>query len=249
MDNSYETLCAQLFTTARAQRFRPLDRTCTVVGCREPWFDKHCYKARHDFHCAQGNLDNFLTHRFAYYNLCKQKKSACIGKAKLKLCHDAEINSSNFWFSILSVDSNPVYLISMNEWHRFKSNLHKATDSNCDARLTHDGPVDDLFNASITQDKVSLAISCSARGKAVRLDGITNKIFMQSVNLFTLLLTTLFNIISLTIWLQAVIISIFKADARDDPSNYRFISLLCALQYISGYTVVYILYYITYCIA
>ena len=43
----------------------------------------------------------------------------------------------------------------------------------------------------------------------------------------------LFNIIFLIstlpcIWLQAVIIPIFKVGARDDPSEYRFISLLCA---------------------
>ena len=80
VDNSYETLCAQLFTKARFQQFRVLDRTCTVVGRCEPWFDEECYsaerlayKALHDFQCTHGNLDNFLMHRSAYYNLCKQK--------------------------------------------------------------------------------------------------------------------------------------------------------------------------------
>ena len=151
-----------------------------------------------------------------------KKKSAYIDKAKLKLCRDAEINSSNFWSLILSVDSNPVDLNSFNEWHRFAVNLCKATGSIYDAGLTHDGSVDDLLNAPITLNEVSLAISSSARGKAAGPSGIINKIFIQCANLFTPLLTTLFNILFLTstlprIWLQAVIISIFKASALDEP--------------------------------
>ena len=80
MKNSYETLYAQLFTLARAQRFRVLNWTSTVVSRRELRFDdaysytaeRLAYKARHDFQYAQGNLDNCHTHRSAYYNLCKK---------------------------------------------------------------------------------------------------------------------------------------------------------------------------------
>ena len=87
------------------------------------------------------------------------------------------------------------------------------------------------LNSSLTEEEVSSSINEMSNGKAPGTDGIVVEMIKADRILFVPLLTKLFNKIFdtgiyPTEWAEAMICPIYKKGSRDNPTNYRGISLL-----------------------
>ena len=90
---------------------------------------------------------------------------------------------------------------------------------------------DDFLNKPITQDEIENSIKCLKIGKSHGLDGIGAEFYRNTSSLITPYLLTLFNNILNTgqfpaMWCESIIVPIYKSGAKDNPSNYRGISLI-----------------------
>ena len=87
------------------------------------------------------------------------------------------------------------------------------------------------LNEMLTEGEILCSINAMANGKAPGTDGIVIEMIKVDCDFFVPLLTRLFNAILDTgiypsAWAEAMICPIYKKGSKDDPSNYRGISLL-----------------------
>ena len=106
-------------------------------------------------------------------------------------------------------------------------------DQNCIPCATH-AAVSDL-NCNISQVEIETIIKSLPNNKAPGIDGIYNECLKNSRAVITPLLCVLFNKILETgvfpdLWSDAVIVPIHKSGSREDPGNYRGVSLLSCLS-------------------
>ena len=91
------------------------------------------------------------------------------------------------------------------------------------------------MNAEILTREVEEQIENSKNGNAVGFDGVPNEILKLAKNALSALLTNLFDMmfdISYfpAAWAKGIICSIFKSGIKNNPGNYRGISLLSCIS-------------------
>ena len=91
------------------------------------------------------------------------------------------------------------------------------------------------MNAEILTRQVEEQIENSKNSKAAGFDGMPNEILKLAKNTLSALLTNLFNTIFdisyfPAAWAKGIICSIFKGGIKNNPGNYRGISLLSCIS-------------------
>lgn len=154
----------------------------------------------------------------------------------------SKINDSKlFWREARSINGKSHRQppnISDNEWlEHFRGVLGSNKGDNLEVERGCENATDnyvDALDRPITSEEISNAIKHLKSNKSAGLDGILAEMLKCSSSRILPLLEQLFNAIFDTgqypeVWTQAVIIPIHKAGSKDNPDNYRGVSLLSIL--------------------
>jgi hypothetical protein len=92
-----------------------------------------------------------------------------------------------------------------------------------------------LLNAPITLDEIAQVINNLPNNKSPGVDGLVYEMYKHASHILLQPLCILFNTILCSgqypdSWCEAIISPIHKKGSRNDPSNYRGISLLCTIS-------------------
>ena len=117
-------------------------------------------------------------------------------------------------------------------------------DKNCDQcnRTDQENYISSDVNAEILTREVEEQIENSKNSKAADFDRVPNEVLELAKNALSALLTNLFNAMFdicyfPAAWAKGIICSIFKGGIKNNPGNYRSISLLsCIIKIFTGIT-------------
>ena len=218
-------------------------------NCNPPWWDDKCHEAKtlkysllRTFRVTNDQSDfiKYTKARNSFKNICSLKKATFLRKKRELLMKNSN-NPKDFWRTIRpqKVADNISSTMTENNietwFNYFKSLLHK--DGQIDIKERHwnadqtDNEYGLILNAPITHDEVIKSILKLKNGKACGKDGITAEFYKSSCHFVSPLLVRIFNqILDSGIfpetWSESVIIPVYKSGSRDNPSNYRGISLI-----------------------
>ena len=142
-----------------------------------------------------------------------------------------------FWSEVrsISVGTCRQQLISTNEWFtHFKNVLGGDTNQDKGEEDYADPPGTEGLDSPISEEEVKNAIEHLKLNKSSGSDGILADMLKNSLEHILSLLVLLFNHVFDTgqypsAWSGAIIVPIHKSGDKDDPNNYRGVSLLSIL--------------------
>ncbi len=245
VDEAVECLSQGLLTAAQ----------CMVknvyTGPRQSvWFDCECKTLKREmrkwyrkFRRAesgaerQKNRIEYITRRKRYRTLLKDKKQT-YKTEKVKNLLDKRNDSKQFWKEVRSVNRVAQQRpdISELEWtNHFKSALGTELTSAQPVVIDEEDPPSvDVLDSPITEEEIMRAVEHLKTSKAPGTDGILAEMIKTSLPQILPFLVALFNRIFdigeyPTAWTGAIIIPIHKSGNKNDPDNYRGVSLLSIL--------------------
>ena len=212
------------------------------------WFDEECKQTKRIFKKSARKLkadpDNPLLrdlvwkNRRNYKNLIRQKKRNIISKLHVELKEFKSKNPREFWRKIASATSNTddkEIPVPTDELGAYFESLLTGPEDRSHVDLPHDFEMDPILDDPIEEEEVRTAISCLKKNKAPGLDGLSPaafKLFNSHLISFT---TSLFNRLLEQgtfpdSWSSGAIKPIYKKSCKEDPNNYRGITLLPILS-------------------
>ena len=242
LDSSVSTFFSGLATAATC-----MAKTVCVggKGPGQEWFDAECKQMRGQvrrrlraFRRSGRSADHtlYVDLRKSYKKMIRNKRKEHKKKIKQDILNSMA-DSRAFWGAIkrLSTGKGFDQNISEEQWlDHFKQVFcsdTSTTDDDMECPDVHDSISDDTLDADITPTEVAAAIRHLKNNKAAGPDGLIPEIFKHSSDVVIPYLVKLFNHIFSTghypeSWSEAVIQPIHKKGNRNDPNNYRGISLL-----------------------
>ena len=220
-------------------------RSKDLNDIQPPWWDAECEALKQRKYALlrlfrltnlQSDLINYKTNRNAFKNMCKQKK---IQYEKLK--RDELLNSrknpSLFWKTIKQCNVKPCSdnSISEKDWlNYFKNLLYTEDSSNYNSEeLSQYVALDnnDALNSPITTAEIITGIHKLKSGKSAGPCGIGAEFFKHTESEIAPILNVLFNNILNTgiypdTWADSILCPIHKSGSKNEPGNYRGISLI-----------------------
>ena len=210
-----------------------------------PWWDTECDKIKQTKYAALRRFRNTNTAvdlqvykdiRSSFKNTCKRKKEQYLSQQRKKLI-DNRSHPKYFW-QILKANNkkeSPESSISGNEWRNYFSDVlrnddnYMLPDENEEIDILDDAT--DMLNIPITENEVSNSIKNLIKGKSPGTDGLSVEFYKQTLLDIVPTLTLIFNVIFDTgkipySWGESIICPIHKSGSKNDPNNYRGISLL-----------------------
>ena len=184
----------------------------------------------------QKNRIEYITRRKRYRTLLKDKKQT-YKTEKVKNLLDKRNDSKQFW-KVRSVNrvAQQQPDISELEWtNHFKRALGtEPTSAQPVVTDEEDPPSGDVLDSPITEEEIMRAVEHLKVNKAPGTDGILAEMIKTSLPQILPFLVALFNRIFdtgeyPTAWTGAIIIPIHKSGNKNDPDNYRGVSLLSIL--------------------
>lgn len=219
-------------------------RTVLRKYTNKPWWDSECEVQRNrkmqslrQFRVLNTgeNLNQYLTHRNSFRDVCRKKKRTHENIQRMKLV-DSRKNPSKFWKMLKSNTRNKrnVSNIQPQQWSNYFKNLfssytHYHMETHYDNYVHRDSA--GCLNDPFIEWEVRKAITKLKTGKSPGPDGLVAEFFKCSLNLIVPILTPLFNAIFNSgdfpsKWAQSIICPIHKKGSQDDPDNFRGISLI-----------------------
>jgi hypothetical protein len=201
-------------------------------------------------------LSRYLDAKCMYKHTCKSKKKLVDEKHCAELCGFAtERNCTAFWKKVKYLISGGKHTsksesISGSEWFLYFSDLlnsdnaHDVELSDFDAQVQtfsqshktgcqqcEDMNIHNVLNTAITEEEVTLATSKLKNGKSTGTDGIPGEFYRYSLHKLYPIFVKLFNNmfkhgVFPAQWTEGVIVPIHKKGDKNDPGNYRGITLL-----------------------
>ena len=179
---------------------------------------------------------NYINLRKTFKSLCLHKKIAYQNSERNKLV-SARNNPKTFW-SILKQNIgtvNQISNINAADWMGYFKNLLCKSNQPSLSNFVFEMNVEDdssyILNSPIHIDEIYQSINRLKPGKAQGTDGIVAEFYKNTCLYIAPILCSLFNHIFSSgtfpdMWRNSIIVPIHKTGARNDPSNYRGISLL-----------------------
>ena len=213
------------------------------------WYDGECYdmrrKVRKSFRVFKRTLltkdkELYFAQRKVYKNLIKDKKLVYHKSLSATLCTDMS-NSRIFWNHIKRLNHRFVTPpnISKDEWLEYFKRVFQEAAS-VGALLLEPEPYleeesEDYLNSEIEEGEIVSAIDQLQTHKACGPDKVIAEMLKSCTRLLLPYLQTLFNAIMNSglfpkIWRESIIVPLYKKGNRNDPNNYRGISLTSTLS-------------------
>ena len=194
------------------------------------WFDAECKAQKRKVNDAKNNL--YLNPRDEdKRKAIKKKKQETMYKLHTRLLSTCKENPKQFWKLIpkAKVQHQQNSTIDPKQFLSHFPKLNEAdkltTPQATDSTSTLGNYVAEL------DDEIVRAVKTMKLNRAPGIDGLTLEVYKELDPLFISILRTLFNHILRTrqypsIWSIGMIVPIHKGGTKDDPSNYRGITLL-----------------------
>ena len=249
------TLQSCISQAALAAFGRPSKHKCQKV--EQKWYDAECKAARESLSHVSHGTPEYVSLRKAYKTLIRRKQRAFQRRVEQELCELAHRNPKAFWRSYKERQTQQNN-ISRLAWKESFQALYKAPTEACaDQRLqaettpvnplqpespspmpasqpTSPDTASDLLNADITHEEVEAALKRLKRNKAAGVDGIRAEFILDAASiLLTPLVLTFNQILDKGVppsWCIGLIHPIFKAGDKNDPGNYRGITVVVILS-------------------
>lgn len=246
ISDTMELICNTLQTCGRSCLKKCKDQAISFLN--PVWFNRQCQnlkfrknQALRKFrrHRIQSNLDEYLTAKKCFKDLCTE----CRIKHDERELSDL-INKTNdskaFWNKLKFMTNNTKTKssISIKQWKEhfeqlFESDGNHDIPENIEIEATDD-ITDDIFNGPLTYDEINRAIKSMKTGKSAGNDGLTAEFYRFSLPNILPILHGLFNRIFKDgiipkQWCESLVVPIHKKGSFDIPGNYRGISLLNVL--------------------
>lgn len=235
-------------SAADCMRIRNRQSRTDTVNQNAIWWDAECetmkshkYALLRIFRATdnRADLQAYTTYRNQFKNICKTKRLAYEVQQRSVLV-SARNNPTKFWKHIKMSRDQKTQLnaeILSNDWFDYFGKLF-SFNADQDFEFDLDTPTAanaQSLNDPFTEQEVTTAIHKLKVGKTPGPDGLAVEFFKNTCNESTNLLTQIFNAIFDTgifpkIWGQSIICPIHKQGSRDDPNNYRAISLINAMS-------------------
>ena len=218
----------------------------------KPWFDFECKNQRRKYLTLKNRLSKFksdsnleILRKAArlYKNLIKRKKKIFNKDLAAKLRSLKTDDPREFWNTINKTNnSSKKCPISMDKlFNHFNKLAGNVPDDNLNSNDTSFDPrkidhsINDFINSTISIDEINQARKKLKNNKAGGPDDIINEFIKNCPENVLFVICKLFNLILNTgiipsNWSLGIVIPIFKnKGSREDPNNYRGITLLSAL--------------------
>ena len=214
---------------------------------KSPWFTNECEQVRKELRSINktykkektAHYRNILIRKRRSFRLINRKaRASYMTKQKRKLHTLASNNPQKFWKGIKNIK---------NKRSRLKNNLcaddffnhfkHVFTNDDNFANINVENNINtnlqievDQLDADFTCDEILKAITSLKRGKSCGIDGLLPEMFIECKDIFTPLLTRLFNyMFSYCLypesWTNGVIVPVPKKGDLNNENNYRGITL------------------------
>ena len=188
------------------------------------------------------DLNSYINARKRFKALCSQKQRHYDTK-KLNDLTDSLNNPKSFWSKLKHLtnrNSNTVTNnITTSQWvEHFKHLLNPPTvpdnaegEHINDFNLETDSDIEEfIFNSSIEEDEIRMAVKHLHAGKSPGPDNIIPEFFIFGIDTFIDVLRTLFNRLYTygefpNSWSESIIVTLHKKGSVNDTNNYRGISL------------------------
>lgn len=244
-DSIYDVSFQHFGKRFRTNRSNKNERTKRKV----PWFNEECEQAKRTFqrnrHIYKNNrnainLGNFVTSRNAYAKIKKRAKTKYFASEKDRLSNLSKKNPKEFWKFInrhktsqeqnnsnISIDEFAKYFASMAENNGQFQEYHDLNIDNGTINI-------DELDCNFTSEEISKTIKTLKRNKSCGIDNISADFFIDANDFISPYLTTIFNKIYETrtypeAWRKGIIVPIFKKGERNNPRNYRGITLMSSI--------------------
>lgn len=229
---------------ARSMRAHNTCTTYSYKSTQPPWWDQHCcdlkrdkYRALRKFRLTNDfeDLDSYKQSKRSFKQYIKTRKSQ-LQKQKRNVLIESRNNPTEFWKILKreNCESQTSNSISNMEWYNhFRTLLFDPTKEPIVINDT-DVEEDGFLNAEFNVDEILQAISKLGKNKSPGNDGLSTEFYTYTKNEITPILCCLFNKIfqfgSFPIsWGESIICPIHKSGPKNDPNNYRGISLTTSL--------------------
>ena len=217
-----------------------------------PWFDEECKKLKASI-CQNGRTlrkdPNNVSARERLYvekkrlsHLVRQNKFAYKKSIVDEMCENLTSGAKKeYWNMLRKLDGPPDTTTYMHEQQlveHFKNILNDPRIPNTSDETPTPKPNnennDTLLNSKIVKKELELAKKILRNGKSPGMDTLINEMIEPLVELYPGLLLKLFNSILDNTWISqewllSLITALHKKGAKEDPDNYRGISLMSCM--------------------
>ena len=209
------------------------------------WFDDECHQKKKEVSAKlaawKHNHSNDIL-REAYYDcrsawkrLIKRKKSISSVKWNRDILNKLKENPKGFWKLInnksRSSNNTDRNSITNSQWEQYFRNLHTASSQTDESHLSSVIAPIQSVEPEISIEEIQSAITELKGGKSPGPDLITNGVLKSLPLPWLISMKSIFNRILRSgdypsAWAASIIHPIYKSGNKDDPSNYRGISLI-----------------------
>ena len=215
---------------------------------KNSWYDNECREKLESFRIAERlyRLSNSEIDRVSMSNLRSSYRKCCRKKRQIKKVQEAQklVNLSRsdprgFW---RKTKAKRNFVLPTCDFHTYFQQLYEinsflGNDAEEEIREWEEREVveeNDFLDSQINLDELEIAIKKLKTDKAAGCDGILNEFICNSSYNLKLIMLKLFNSILNTgqfpkLWVEAEIVPIFKKGDRENPENYRGITLISCI--------------------
>ena len=246
--NEVVSILIDLYKSSAVDMHLDLKHKADRRNMHPDWWDSKCdelkklkFSLLRRYRTSNNNLDlvNYKKSRNEFKLICREKKYLFLAQ-KRKTLVEASNNPQAFW-SILKKSRNELAecypcKITSRQWLSYFDSLLCVQNKNSissvkDNRKYFKEQMDQVLNTKITLSEVQAGIHKLKTGKAHGKDGIPAEFYKSTLDIISPILVVLFNKIFDSgifpeTWSDTLILPIYKSGSRNDPNNYRGITLL-----------------------
>ena len=238
-----------ILDTAKESKIRKTNNKKRKIRKKEnkPWFDEECQNIKREI-TKDGKMlrktpsniilrEKIYVNKKSLRNMLKKKKNAYQTKIIDEMCKDlSNKDQKKYWKQLCKLEKSRdenSYIPDITMINHFKELLQ--TDENMiiedDSSTVSSGNLD----YPITKKELEVASKILKAGKGTGIDTIRNEMIAPLIEAYPMLVIRAFNDTLIntkplcTDWLHSLITAIHKKGAKDDPGNYRGISLMSCL--------------------
>ena len=212
----------------------------------QPWFDDECLVLKKEISACGKTL------RSAPYATCVREKIYCLKTTlrnklrknkkdfKTGIVNEMCENMSNgekkkYWQQLKKLEGakdTTKYIPDYTLINHFKVILQ---DDKIQLKYTDTNQSNDILNCEITEEELLTGSKVLKNGKGIGIDNLYNEMIKPMVDEYPKLFLKLFNDILASPqnitknWLHSLVLALHKKGAKEDPDNYRGISLMSCL--------------------
>ena len=210
-----------------------------------PWFDKECIDIKDNLRKLGSSLKKEPCNNILRSSLSQQKKLLKKLTTQKKYRYKKGIlnemannynnkNQKDFWKLLDKLSQKKPNISNYIKHDTLSSHFRSLLNTKGQVNLPPDSKERGPLDGTITLEELEIAAAILKPGKALGIDSVSNEMISCLLQNYPQIILKLFNTILnsneiVPEWLVAIIAPIHKSGSKTDASNYRGISLLCAL--------------------